>query len=124
MAGELVPLVMIPRFTTYVGASEYLTVPLVVSSYQSVKITVWRGKLVGAPGTGASLNVIFQTSNDAEVWTDVSMSAITTADASELVEFAMKERWLRVRLVLTEDTDSVVALTLWAVGFLEVREQN
>ena len=124
MAGELVPLVMIPRFTTYVGAGDYVTVPLRIDNYQSVKITVWRGKLVGDPVTGAGLSAIFQTSNDAEVWTDVSMTPVTTADGSTLVEFATLERWLRLRLVLVEDANHIVALTLWAVGFLEVREQN
>lgn len=125
MSGIYIPLVMIPRFTSYVGDGDYRSVLLDVSEYAAFVLSVWRGPLVKGVGTGAGLSLTFEDSDDAEVWTTVSgTSAIVTADASSVVSAELTKRWLRVRLELTEDsTDHAVALTCWAMGHLVRREQ-
>ena len=47
MAGELVPLVLIPRYTTYSGAHTFTTIAMDVTDYQSAIVNVWRGALNG-----------------------------------------------------------------------------
>ena len=123
MAGELVPLVMIPRFTTYCGAGSFETVPLLVAAYSRATLTVWRGKLVGnwtpSGGSAATFSLVFQGSHDANTWVDLT-TAITTPDVSSKVEFDLNCRWLRVSVVLTTTLPSplVGAITCWAAGSL------
>lgn len=127
MAGLYVPLVMIPRFTSYVGAGEYTTAPLDVTEFSSFNLTIWRGPLVGNLGTatGAGLSLVFQQSDDAEVWTSLlGIAAITTANASDIIAFGLTGRWFRAKLTLTADSTSIVALTVWAIGNLERRERG
>ena len=125
MAGLNVPLVMIPRFTSYVGAAAYTTAPLDVSEYGSFVLTVWRGPLVGTPVSGAALSLVFEQSDDADVWsTFTGVSAITTANANSVVTADLTMRWFRAKVTLTEDANHVVALTCWAVGNLVRRERE
>ena len=126
MSGLYVPLVMIPRFTTYVGAgaSPYVSVPLDVSEYESANLTVWRGPLIGE--AGATLALKFQDSDDADVWSNAS-TPITTADASSVVVLTLRRRWLRASLELAADVSDpqhAVALTCWAIGNLVRRERE
>jgi hypothetical protein len=126
MAGLYVPLVMIPRFTSYVGAGTYTTAPLEVSEYGSFVLTVWRGPLVGNPANGAGLSLVFEQSDDAEIWSAFSgISAITTANTNSVATTDLTMRWLRARMTLTEDsTNHVVAMTCWASGNLVRRERE
>lgn len=127
MAGLYVPLVMIPRFTSYVGEGEYTTAPLDVTEFAGFNLTIWRGPLVGNLGsaTGAGLSLVFQQSDDAEAWTDLlGISPITTASASSIIAFGLTGRWFRAKLTLTADSTDIVALTLWAMGNLERRERS
>ena len=123
MAGEYVPLVMIPRFTSYIGAAEYVTVALDVSAFYKFDIAFWCGPLVGDDGTGASLSATFETSDDNDTWTEVpEIPAITTPNGHTIGNGLLRPRWLRVKIVLTEDADHVVAITCWAAGQLERRQ--
>jgi len=116
--GLYVPLVMIPRFTTYVGQATYTSAPLDVNDYVAFTLTVWRGPLLGS---GSTLSCVFEVSEDADVWSDSGISAITTANTSSSVSTTLTRRWLRVKVTLT-GADS--ALTCWAIGNLERREQG
>ena len=124
--GLYVPLVMIPRFTTYIGQGTYTTAPLDVSAYSSFSLTVWRGPLVSGTGPGAGLNIVFQDSDDTEVWAQLAPTPIVSAGpASTAVSCPLIRRWMRLKLTLTENpTDHIVALTCWAIGNLELRERG
>lgn len=127
MAGELVPLVMIPRFTTYTGESEFATAPLEVSRYDKAYVTLWRGPLVGGSGPPpplgslATFRAVFEASHDADTWIEVS-SAVTSFNTSSDFTVDLDRRWLRVLVSLTARTDTnVAAITCWATGSLRLR---
>jgi hypothetical protein len=120
MAGELVPLVMIPRFTTYAGVGTYSTIAMEVTEYQSAILNVWRGPAVGTWG------IRFEESTDGVGWADctVTPSGTPPYDPTENTEIqyvaTLRKRWFRVSAVLA-GTNPVA--TCWAVGFLEQRER-
>jgi hypothetical protein len=126
MSGLYVPLVMIPRFTSYVGQGTYTTAPLDVSEFAKFTLTVWRGPFVTGTGTGSGMSITFEQSDDAEMWTTFSgISAITSANTSSIVTADLTMRWFRVKADMTEDNvNHVVALTCWAIGNLERRERE
>lgn len=123
MAGELVPLVLLPRYTTYAGkpgsgTPAFATIAMDVTEYSSAIVNLWRGALVG---TAAALKFNLQESTDQLNWTTCQG---TTADfaPSENVETQytaiLNKRWFRITLELP-NADNV--LSCWAVGFLEQR---
>jgi len=123
MAGEYVPLVMMPRFTTYIGEATFETVALDVSEFEKLVLSVWRGPLLGNTGSGASLEITFETSDDNEHWAPFPyVPAITTAGGTTVVEVELLQRFLRSKVVLTKDGTDLVALTCWAAGHLDRRE--
>lgn len=125
-AGAYVPLVMVPRFTSYVGAATYTTAPLDVSEFQKFIVTVWRGLLVGSVAGGAALFIQFEWSDDADQdgwFTFFGLSPLTTAGATDVVEAELTHRYLRLKVTLTDDATDVVALSCWASGHLERRER-
>ena len=118
MSGELVPLVQIPRYTTYCGALTFTTIAMDVTDYQSAILNVWRGVLNG----GGAVAISFEESTDQNSWTDCTGG--TAADPGEDTEFqytpTITKRWFRAKVVLTGAEPVVV--TVWAVGFLELRQ--
>lgn len=124
MIGESVPLVMIPRFTSYVGGlTDYTTVPLDVSEFTMAWVTFWRGPLVGDTGNGAKFEAWFEVSQDAQTWEKQPPSpfVINTPDTWDSYSVGFSRRWFRMKVRLTPDTDDIVAITCWAVGSLERR---
>lgn len=121
MAGELVPLVLVPRFSTYSGASQYFsTIALDVTEFQNAIVNVWRGPMVFSGGTPA-FKVTFQESTDQDSWSTCGNTTADTSVAEDTeTQFTpeLKKRWFRMR-VLLEGTNPVA--TAWAVGFLEER---
>ncbi|MCE9637714.1 MAG: hypothetical protein K8T90_18600 [Planctomycetes bacterium] len=129
MAGELVPLVLLPRYTTYAGNDlggtpyYFTTIALDVTQYQNAIINMWRGKIVGTAGT-PPLKVWFQESTDQDSWTVCAGSPGGAAggDPGENTEaqytLELKKRWFRIRIELQGDNN---VLSCWAVGFLEER---
>lgn len=123
MAGELVPVVMVPRFTTYVGAGVFTTVALDVSAFEKVHLTTWAGPLIGDPGTGADLTAaVLEESQDGDTWS-VYGTLLSLPDAHELTTVLLGKRFLRARVELAADASGVVAMTCWSVGYLERRER-
>jgi hypothetical protein len=127
MAGELVPLVLLPRYTTYAGLPDsgvqsFSTIALDATQFQNAIVNVWRGKLVGSTTPGFTL--WFEESTDQVVWTvcDGSPGGPGGGDPGENDEtqytLALRKRWFRVQ-VLLGGADNVVSC--WAVGFLEER---
>ncbi len=121
MAGELVPLVLLPRYTTYAGADDYTTIGMDVTAFHKAIVNVWRGVDVASAGS-VTFGANFEESTDQDNWTACSVTpASSTVTASSEVQFTVTitKRWFRIK-VSVAGTDPVV--TCWAVGFLEARE--
>jgi hypothetical protein len=115
--GELEPVVLVPRFTSFIGSGSFTTAPLNLEPYSRATITIWRGYM---PGTASpTFKIYFEDSHDAETWTAFnpsgeSPSAVTPA----IVTCDLIRRWFRARVDLTGTNTGV---TCWAVGLLEKR---
>lgn len=119
MAGELVPLVMLPRFSSYSGATDFTTIGMEVADYTSAIINVWRGPLTG---TSPTFGITFQESTDQVNWSTCSGTTANDDPGSGTEKQytpTLKKRWFRVKVTLA-GTDPGV--TCWALGFLEMRE--
>jgi hypothetical protein len=121
MAGELVPFVMIPRFTSYFGANEFSTVALDVSAFAGGTLSLWRGKLMG---TSPTFKLYTENSHDGYTWFPYPVIAGVPqpwdpgADTAIDLGLDLSRRYFRVRIVLT-GTD--VGVTCWCTGLLEYR---
>ncbi len=118
MAGELVPLVMIPRYTTYSGDSTFTSIAMDVSEYQKAIVNVWRGKLIG---TSPTYNVSFQESTDQDSWTVCTNGSGGDPGSETEAQYTptLAKRWFRIVLTLA-GTGPIVST--WAIGFLEMRQ--
>lgn len=119
MIGALVPVVMLPRFTSYVGAGTFTTVPMSVEALDNAMLTFWRGPLIG----GAASNPFganFEESHDAVTWSEAA-PPVTTANAIGGYAVPFRKRWFRIRVVLAADANGVVGISLWMVGGAERR---
>lgn len=125
MIGELVPLVMIPRFTSYVGEGTFTTLALDVSAFGKANVEFWRGALMGGSDpTPAEFEAVFEEANQADTeeadWTAIG-SAITTPSANDLVSLEFTKKYFRIRIDLTASNLGSAAITAWAAGNLELR---
>jgi hypothetical protein len=118
MAGNLTPLVMLPRYTTFSGANTFTTVGMDVTDYSKAILNVWRGAMNGSSPTYA---ISFEESTDQETWATCSGGSGGDPGANTEVQYTptLAKRWFRVKVVLG-GTQPVA--TCWAVGFLEQRE--
>jgi len=118
MKGEQVPLVMVPRFTTLVGAGEFATAPLDVQRFARVVLTVWRGYLLGtSPTFHLYLEVSHDAPTDAADWVQLDDLTLND-DQAATIDHSLTRRWLRVRVVLGGTNPWV---TCWASGGLDLR---
>lgn len=119
MAGELVPLVLLPRYSTFVGAHSFTTIGMEVSDYSAAIVNVWRGDLTG---TTPTFSVTFEESTDQNTWTTCAngTGGDPGADTEAQYNPSLSKRWFRIKLTLggTEPAGSA-----WAIGFLEMRER-
>jgi hypothetical protein len=118
MAGELVPLVLIPRYTSFIGAATFTTVGMDVSEFQKAHANTWRGPMTGSSPTYA---ISFEESTDQDNWTTCSGGSAADPGANTEAPYTptLTKRWFRVKLVLAGTNPAV---TTWCVGFLERRE--
>ena len=117
MKGTLMPVVVLPRYTSLLGGGTFTTVPVDVSEYSAATLTLWRGYTA----LGGSFTAYFEDSHDALEWTVLNGSGSDPgANASVIVRFDLSRRWLRARVVLAS-TDSA---TCWVVGALEERVEG
>jgi hypothetical protein len=129
MAGENVPLVMLPRYSTFAGVTVaapyegFKTVAMDVSDYQKAVLNVWRGRLV--PDT--TFAVTAEESTDQVTWSTCSGTNCSAFDPGQdteaQVSATLKKRWFRVRVRLQITAGSPFPqASCWAVGFLEQRK--
>ena len=117
MAGLLVPLVLIPRYSTYAGPTTFTTIGMDVSEYEKAIVSYWRS-------VGANLGTIavsFEESMDQITWTACAGGPYTDPGASTEAQFqpVISKRWFRVTIILT-GANSVCSC--WCIGFLQQRE--
>ena len=122
MNGAIVPAVVLPRFTSYIGGGTFITEPMLVEEFLTFQGIVWRGPLVGGAASNP-FRLYLEESLDASAATWAATSPITTADAWSACGMFFTKKWFRVRVELAADTDGVVGITLWMVGELERRER-
>lgn len=120
MAGVQTPVVMLPRYSTYAGAEDFVTIAMDVTAYVTATLNVWRAALVGTSPTFA---IAFEESTDQNNWTACTVSPASTpdpgADTETQYTVTLAKRWFRVKVTLG-GTDPVS--TCWCVGFFEERE--
>lgn len=118
MAGELVPLVLVPRYSTFVGAHSFTTTGMEVSDYSKAIVNVWRGAMTGTSPTFA---VQFEESTDQSNWTICTNGTGGDPGANAEAQYSpeLTKRWFRIKITFG-GTDP--AGSTWAIGFLEMRE--
>jgi hypothetical protein len=118
MAGEVVPLVLLARYTTYSTDAVYTTIAMDVTEYSTAIVNLWRSALVGA---GGAVKFNLQESTDQVNWTtcdgttaDFDPGAVTETQYTA----TLNKRWFRIT-VQCPNANNV--MSCWAVGFLERR---
>jgi len=119
MAGKRLPLILIPRFSTYAGAGDYATLGMSVTPFEEAVVNVWRGPLLG---TGAFINVTFEESADQDEWTQcVGGETFAPNEGVETQKTCtLGKEWFRIRVTLAGV--GVVCMS-YATGFL-IRRQT
>lgn len=108
MQGEMVPVVLLPRFTTFAGGGRYETAPLDVTDYDRLVVEYGCGTVYG----GGSVTVLFEESHDGIEWFELDSTAVAVD-----VRVDLTRRWLRVAAVV----GSGKAITCWCQGQLRRR---
>ena len=118
MEGELVPVVLIPRFTTYIGSSAFASLALEVERFSGGSVSLWRGPLIG---TGSpTFTAFMETSEDGVDWVSQNGATGYSPGANgflpvTLGTLGLPRRLFRIRVVLT---GTGVAVTCWCAGSL------
>ena len=117
MTGALTPVVLIPRYTSFLGENEFISEAIDASMYCAGALRLWRGEL---KGTDTPTYLLFvETSNDKNVWVPQDVAGYDPgANDSMPITLTLTQRWLRTRVVL-EGTNP--AVTCWCAGTLERR---
>ena len=141
MAGELVPLVLLPRHTTLASlpdaSSFFTTTAMDVTPYVTAIVTVWRGVVVGTSATSVSapapptFKVWFEESTDQVVWSMCGGSpnggdpgVATTSNpykygpGQHQFIVGLNKRWFRLKVQLYNANN---VASCYAVGYLERR---
>ncbi len=128
MEGELVPLVLIPRFTSYLcgTAREFVSVQLDVAEFQNALVSLWRGPLLGSGEPGEpTFTAYMETSQDGTVWTvtpPLSSGHDPGANGTLALNVGFPHlKFLRIRIKLT---GTGPAVTCWCTGFLQYRIED
>ena len=121
MAGKSVPVVLVPRFTTYVGASIFGTEAIPVAAYAGIGLTFWHGPLLGS-GALLAVSVGFQESVDGTVYADCPGGpwSITNSPGEFVLMAYFTKAWMRFFVTLAGTNPAV---TCWAQGAFELRER-
>ncbi len=117
MAGLYVPLVLVPRYTTYTGNNTFTTIGMDVSDFEKAVVSFWRSS--GIPTV--ALTIDFQESMDQQTWSSCAGGAFSDPGANTEVQFnvTLTKRWFRISLTLG---NAASAITCWCIGFLMQRE--
>ncbi|MCE9637734.1 MAG: hypothetical protein K8T90_18700 [Planctomycetes bacterium] len=120
MAGVQTPVVMLPRYSCYSGADDFITIAMDVTAYVKATMNVWRSPLVGTTPTFA---IAFEESTDQNSWSACAVSGTPFpdpgADSETQYTATFTKRWFRVKVTLG---GTAPVATCWCVGFFEERE--
>jgi len=108
MQGTMVPVVLIPRFTTYAGEADYESAPVDVTAFDRLVVEYSCTPVTG----GGTVTCEFQDSHDATTWFTLD-SRTATGD----VRVDLSRRWLRVVVRVGPSQ----GLTCWCSGQLRRR---
>src|SRR5213593_1920507 len=112
MAGLFIPLVLLPRYTTYSGATgaSFTTVGMVVSDYEKAVVSFWRSAGVNLSG---AQTIAFEESMDQLTWTTCAGGPFTDPGANTEGQFqpVLSKRWFRINITLSLTANG--ALTCW-----------
>lgn len=116
MSGRTVPLLLVPRFTTYVREGEFPSMGIDVAPFGSAIVQVWRGKLIG---TTPAVAVRFEESME-DSWSvcDGGTEFNPAEDTVETKTLTFSKRLLRVVVALSGID---VAVTAHVFGHLVPR---
>lgn len=120
MAGKQTPVVLIPRYTSFVGPTQFYMDPIPVSAYSKLTLTLWVGIYSGA---APAAYFGFQESNDGEDWADcdgVAPLLVPSGPSSQDLTRSLTKAWVRASVGLT---GAGTALTCYCLGYLEQRER-
>ena len=121
MAGSNVAVVLLTQYTTYVGGGIYSTLPIPVSAYEGLVLSVWRGNMIGNPAPPPSMLISMDESNDLEWWSPCGGTYPTPGAASEVqCNITFSKAWFRMSTILNTASSGV---SMWAQGFFIVREK-
>lgn len=115
MDTQIRTIVLIPRYSTYVGARTYFTVPLNVREFAYAHVNCWRGDGLGSSSPTIALQL--QASTDLQIWDDIGSAFGSSAGESQQVVTFTKD-WLRFAVTLT-GVDP--AFPCWSVGEFATR---
>lgn len=119
MPGRSVPVVLLPRFTSYLGPGTFSTTPIPVAAYDRLLLSFLAGSLLGA---GSGVTLAMSESNDGDAWSPCSGStpALPTPFNEVQWTFNLTKAWLRFDVVLA---GANAGLTCYAQGHFELRER-
>ena len=119
LEGRLVPVILLPRFTTLAGGGiPFRTFPIDIQAYEAIRLGLWRGPVMGVP---CPMNFYLEESQTREVWDVLGGGGIQIAEEEETpIEVDLSKKWFRLTVVI-EDRDSFA--TCWAQGFLVKRQE-
>lgn len=122
MSGKNVPVVLVPRFTSYVSVGFFYTIPIPVAAYDALVLDFWHGTLNGPT---PAMYLYLDESNDGTFWTPTVGPTVIPSPFNPLAgEYQIRrfltKGWFRLGVELTGLN---VAVTCWASGFLELREK-
>lgn len=119
MAGLRVPVVLFPRYSTFLGPMAFPTAFIPVAAYSSIYLEFWHGPITG----GAPITITFDESNDAQDLTSCGGGpwSIPMGSGQSPLSASLSKAWLRATLILAGGPSSGV--TCYAQGFFELREK-
>ena len=117
MAERTERVVLVPRFTSFVGVRTFVSQPMSVRRFVSAWLTAWRSDGIGSP----SVQVAVEQSTDLLSWYSAGTAAQPAANDEDSEQLNFDADWMRV-VVTVGGTDP--AVTVWAVGDFVAREQR
>lgn len=112
MAGEPTRMMLLPRYSSLVGATMFYTAPIAVRRFYRANFSIWRGA-----GNGVSaLTVTPQVSEDMRSWIVAISSPATwtiAADTEDYKELDVNCEWLRLAIT-PSGTDPCVPIWIHA----------
>jgi hypothetical protein len=108
-----VPVVSLRHFTTLAGAGTFTGLPIDVRKYESLSMTLWRGKLLGSSPT---FKVSIEESADKARWAPIVHDVDPGDDTESTAEVQIRHRYLRWRVDLA-GTDVMATTYLHGVFY-------